>query len=350
MKVLTLVGARPQFIKLAPLSNILRQSHAEFILHTGQHFDHNMSEIFFKEMGIPEPDINLGIVEKDHGKQTAEMLTGIEDVLKKERPDRVVVFGDTNSTLAGALAASKLHIPTIHVEAGLRSHDKGMPEEINRIVTDHISTYLACPSQLAIENLKKESLISNAFFTGDIMYDAILEFSKLAKNTSLETPKKFILLTIHRASNTTTPTELTTLFQTLEKLKIPVIFPIHPRTKAFIQHTGISIPDTISCIPPVGYIDMIALIQKAFHVITDSGGLQKDAFFLNTPCSTYRNTTEWEETLITHHNALIITPDNQINTTKLTHRLLTDAPTVAPSHPYGTGNAAEEILRIIEKS
>lgn len=310
-KIVTIIGARPQFIKAAPLSGVLRRHFTEILVHTGQHYDANMSAVFFQELQIPKPEYNLGVGSGSHGKQTAQMLAGIEEVLFIEKPDLVLVYGDTNSTLAGALAAAKLHIPVAHVEAGLRSYDKRMPEEQNRILTDHLSEYLFCPTQTAVANLAAEGISRNAVMTGDIMYDSVLRNLSLAReryeiNALLAKfsfgPGEYNLLTIHRAENTDVPERFQTILGEVNRLPIPSLMPVHPRV------TGLFRPEdypNICFIPPVGYLEMLLLTSNARRVITDSGGLQKEAFFLKTPCITVRTSTEWVETLEGGYNILL---------------------------------------------
>jgi len=315
MKILTVVGARPQFIKLAPLSKILRENGVnEIIIHTGQHYDENMNDLFFKELEIPEPDYNLGIGSGNHGEQTGRMLIEIEKIMLKEKPDLVIVYGDTNSTLAGALAASKLHIKLAHVEAGLRSFNKRMPEEINRVLTDHVSDILFCPTQTAVENLKNEGITKGVYLVGDVMFDALVHFSKISdmKSNILERlnikPKEYYLATIHRAENTDNYERLKNILTAFSKMDEMVVFPIHPRTRKMINYYGLDDlleNDNVKVIDPVGYLDMLKLEKNAKAILTDSGGVQKEAFWLKVPCITLRDETEWIETVNLGWNRLV---------------------------------------------
>jgi UDP-N-acetylglucosamine 2-epimerase len=315
MKILTVVGARPQFIKLAPLSKILRENGInEIIVHTGQHYDENMNDLFFKELEIPEPDYNLGIGSGNHGEQTGRMLIEIEKIMLKENPDLVIVYGDTNSTLAGALAASKLHVKLAHVEAGLRSFNKRMPEEINRVLTDHVSDILFCPTQTAVENLKNEGITNGVYLVGDVMFDALLHFSKISdiKSNILERlnikPKEYYLATIHRAENTDNYERLKNILTAFSKLDEMVVFPIHPRTRKMINYYGLDDlleNNNVKVIDPVGYLDMLKLEKNAKAILTDSGGVQKEAFWLKVPCITLRDETEWIETVNLGWNRLV---------------------------------------------
>ncbi|MGG3912720.1 non-hydrolyzing UDP-N-acetylglucosamine 2-epimerase [Rossellomorea vietnamensis] len=351
MKIITIIGARPQFIKAAPVSRVLREHVEELIIHTGQHYDANMSDIFFEELNIPKPDFQLGIGSGSHGKQTGEMLSGIEEILLKEKPDYVLVYGDTNSTLAGSLAASKLHIPIIHIEAGLRSFNKKMPEEVNRILTDHISEYLFCPTDTAVENLQNENITTNVINVGDVMYDAVLYNRELANEKSeiiqqLEiVDKDYHLITIHRAENTDDPERIKNILEALNEIDTLKVWPIHPRTKNVLKSMGYNLEDihNLKVIEPVGYLDMLTLESQAKKIITDSGGVQKEAYFMRVPCVTVRDQTEWVETLQYDANILTGTDKQKI--------LEAVAKETTPEYlnVFGDGHAAEKILDIINK-
>lgn len=303
MKIATIVGARPQFIKAATVSRVIKnyENVQEIIIHTGQHYDPNMSGVFFEELNIPEPDINLEIGSGTHGKQTARMLEGIEEVLIREKPDWVLVYGDTNSTVAGALAAAKLNIKIAHVEAGLRSFNRHMPEEINRIATDHISSVLFAPTHNAMSLLAKEGLEEKSVFTGDVMFDSIEYYKVIAeKRCSLEKiinekPGEYFLATVHRQENTDQIKNLQNIFLAFSDLDMPVVIPLHPRTLKLMDE--VTHRSNVKIISPVGYLEMITLLNNCHKVLTDSGGLQKEAFFLKKPCITLREETEWIETL-----------------------------------------------------
>ena len=316
LKIISIVGARPQFVKLAPLSKALRNYFHEVIVHTGQHYNLNMSDSFFKDLNIPAADYNLGVGSGGHGKQTAAMINGISEVIQNENPAYVIVFGDTNSTLAGAIAASKLDIPLVHIESGLRSFNRKMPEEINRIVTDHVSDYLFAPTQTAMKNLEQEGLGSRSYLTGDIMVDAILGNLDKAKakkhlltQNSIE-ENKYYLLTLHRPYNVDQKESLEKIFNELALLEKPVVFPAHPRTKNIIEKYLMKIADNIKVIDPVGYIDFLCLQYNSNKVITDSGGIQKEAYLLGKPCITLRSETEWLETVEAGWN-LLLKPDTK---------------------------------------
>jgi UDP-GlcNAc3NAcA epimerase len=315
-KILTIVGARPQFIKAAAISREIAKYDEleEIIIHTGQHYDKNMSEIFFEEMKIPKPKYNLGINSLSHGAMTGRMLEKIEDVIVIEKPDVLVVYGDTNSTIAGALAAKKLHIKVVHIEAGLRSFNMKMPEEINRILTDRISDILFCPTDKAIENLQKEGFENfncKIIKSGDVMQDTALFYSQYAKKPNFEIPEKFILATIHRAENTDDPKRLKAIFEALEEISKnhKIILPLHPRTKKIIEKLNIKTTN-IQIEEPVSYLEVVYLLQKSFLVMTDSGGMQKEAFFFESPCLILRDETEWIE-LVENNYAKIVGADKK---------------------------------------
>jgi UDP-N-acetylglucosamine 2-epimerase len=310
MKIISIVGARPQFIKLGPFSRELRKYHTELILHTGQHFDEEMSDLFFRDLEIPKPDYNLEIHGGTHGKQTSQMISLIEDILIKEKPQLTVIFGDTNSTLAGSLAAVKLGIPCLHIEAGLRSFNRSMPEEINRIVADHTSDYLFAPTQTAMDNMAKEGLSSKSFLTGDIMVDSLSFGRDKAKNSSIIESlglqnKRFSFLTLHRPYNVDDPEKLSKIIGQLGNLKGLVVFPVHPRTKGIIESNNVQIPQNFIIIKPLGYLNFIKLQTASTRIITDSGGIQKEAFLQQKPCITLRSETEWIETVAEGWNTLI---------------------------------------------
>lgn len=311
MKIVTILGARPQFIKAGSLSREIAKHKEieEIIIHTGQHFDKNMSDIFFEEMKIPKPHYNLNINGLSHGAMTGQMLEKIEEVLLKEKPDWVLVYGDTNSTLAGALAASKLHIKVAHIEAGLRSFNMKMPEEINRILTDRVSNILFCPTDSAIENLKNESFENfncNIIKSGDVMQDGALFYSSLAIKPTIKLEKEFILCTIHRAENTDDEQRLKNIFQALDEISkdVQIVLPLHPRTKKIIQILKLNIQN-LTLIEPVGYLEMVYLIKHSQIIMTDSGGLQKEAYFFKKPCITLRDETEWVELVDNGFNVLV---------------------------------------------
>lgn len=349
MKIVSVVGARPQFIKLGAISRSIKNyDHIEeIILHTGQHYDDNMSDIFFNELQIPKPNYNLNIGSGSHGYQTGEMIKGIEEVLIKEKPDWVVTYGDTNSTLAGALSAVKLHIPVAHIEAGLRSNNRKMPEEINRIATDSISDLLFAPTQNAMNNLVIEGKKDVAVFSGDVMYDSVLFYKEKVEKSpsefSLPTSKPFYLATIHRAENTDDNSNLTSIFNAFALLSNTIILPIHPRTRKKIEK--LHIPDNVIIIDPVGYLHMIFLLLNSEKVFTDSGGLQKEAFFLNKQCITLRNETEWVETLKENWNILVGTDgDKIIKASRL------NKPNAKNITEFGDGNSAKIIIDELLKS
>jgi UDP-GlcNAc3NAcA epimerase len=345
MKIATVVGARPQFIKAATISRVIknRKNIKEIIIHTGQHYDTNMSDVFFKELDIPMPEINLGVGSGTHGMQTARMLEGIENVLISEKPDWVLVYGDTNSTVAAALAAAKLNIPIAHVEAGLRSFNRTMPEEINRIATDHISSCLFAPTQNAMNLLAKEGLSDISVFSGDVMYDSILHYREVAlKKCALNDimadlePGKYFLATVHRQENTDVLNNLQSIFLAFSDLDMPVIVPLHPRTHKFMDN--VPFRSNVKIMEPVGYLQMITLLDNCYKVLTDSGGLQKEAFFLKKPCITLREETEWIETLEDNWNFIVGT-----DVTKILEKVNVSH-FGAQKDFFGDGKAAEKIV------
>jgi UDP-N-acetylglucosamine 2-epimerase len=328
--IATVVGARPQFVKAAPVSRALRVRFDEYLIHTGQHYDDAMSEVFFTELGIPRPDVDLGIGSGPHGRQTGRMLEAIEGVLVEQRPDMVVVYGDTNSTLAGALAAAKLNIPVAHVEAGLRSGRRDMPEEVNRVVTDHVAELLLCPTQTAVDHLRGEGITQGVVLTGDVMADALeavrphLHRSRLA---TLGIPfASYAVATVHRAENVDHRDRLEAALRVLGAVPGPVVVPVHPRTAAAIDRVGLKWPDNVTAIDPVGYLDMLTLVQYADVVLTDSGGLQKEAVGLGTRCLTLRPETEWPETMRGGWNTLV-----DVSVDRMMDALKQPEPTAHPS-------------------
>src|SRR5690554_1061364 len=310
-KILTIIGARPQFIKASVVSRAIQQAEGieEIILHTGQHFDANMSDVFFNQLGIPKPDVQLDIHGGSHGEMTGRMLVEIERALLEHKPDRVLVYGDTNSTLAGALAAAKLHIPVAHVEAGLRSFNMQMPEEINRILTDQISDLLFCPTDTAVQNLNNEGFANKpvqVLQVGDVMQDSALLFAEKAVAPADELPEGFILATLHRAENTDNPERLAAIVAALNEINAtlaPVVLPLHPRTRKLIAQHGLQL--NVHLIDPVGYFEMVWLLDHCNLVLTDSGGVQKEAFFFGKACVTMRDQTEWVELIEAGANELV---------------------------------------------
>lgn len=353
MKICTIVGARPQFVKAAVVSRAIAtaQDIQEILIHTGQHFDDNMSQVFFDEMDIPKPNYHLGVNSMSHGKMTGRMLEGIEAVFIKEKPDWVLVYGDTNSTLAGALAASKLHIPLAHVEAGLRSFNMDMPEEVNRILTDRISQTLFCPTEKAVENLKREGYQNfdcSIHQVGDVMFDAVLYYKEQLNTQQSNLPRippKYILATLHRQENTSDVKRLTQLVQGLNEIHsdiIPVVLPLHPSAEARLKSHNLQL--NVFTLPPVGYFDMLRLLGGASAVITDSGGLQKEAYFFGKSCVTMRDQTEWVELVHEGVNTLV-----GADIEKLVLELEKALTSVTPTYRklYGDGNAGEKIIQFL---
>ncbi len=353
MKVLTVVGARPQFIKAAPVSKALREAgHTEFLVHTGQHYDVGMSQIFFEELGIPEPNVNLGVGSGSHGRQTGQMLIGLEEIVQAETPDWLLVYGDTNSTLAGALVACKLQIPIAHVEAGLRSFNRAMPEEHNRVLTDHCSELLFCPTQTAVDNLAREAITQGVHLVGDTMYDAVLQFSEIAhqratilQDLKLEA-KKYLLATVHRPYNTDVPDNLLSILSAFQEIGETIVFPVHPRTRKKIGQFDIKRFANIKMIEPVGYLDMLMLEQHARMILTDSGGIQKEAYFFGVPCVTLRPETEWVETVAAGWNVIVGASRVEIVNAVKSYELSENEPPAL----FGNGQAAYLIAeKLIEK-
>lgn len=355
LKIVTVIGARPQFVKAAAFNYVLRRQTdlEEVVVHTGQHYDANLSEIFFSELGLTKPKYNLNVGSGSHGQQTAQMLNRIEELLIVEQPQCVLVYGDTNSTLAGALAAVKLHIPVVHVEAGLRSYNHYQPEEINRVLTDRISDLLFVPSQESAQNLLQEGVTADKIHVvGDIMYDVAIMFRPQAENSSILNQleinnKPYILATIHRAENTDHPEVLKKICDEFNKLSktYDIVLPLHPRAKESLSKYKLTLNEKIKCIDPVGFLHMIKLVSHAKVVVTDSGGLQKEAFYHKIPCITLRDVTEWVE--LTQNGWNVVLPPDQL--AELT-------PYVADMidlnkewiNPYGDGDTAEKIIDVIK--
>ena len=347
MKVLSVVGARPQLIKAAVLSRALRGSHHEVLLHTGQHYDDSLSGQFLRELGLPAMDYELGVGSGTHAQQTARMLVGIEDAIARERPDAVIVLGDTNSTLAGALAAAKVGVKIAHVEAGLRSFNRSMPEEVNRVLVDHLSEWLFCPSESSARNLATEGIARGVHVVGDLMAEAIEEASLVSVSTVLDRlgvePGHYLLATIHRAENTDDPGRLQALLTALASTEESVILPLHPRTKKAIDATGQAQMPGIRFIDPLGYADMIALERNARMILTDSGGVQKEAYWLGVPCVTLREETEWTETVDAGWNVLAGADVDRI----LEAVRAFDPPSARPPL-YVTGRASDRVVEVLE--
>lgn len=351
-KIVSVIGARPQFIKAAPISRALQRIvHVnEVLVHTGQHYDRDMSAIFFDELQIPEPAYNLGIGSGTHGWQTGQMLVHIEEVLQKEKPDWVLVYGDTNSTLAGALAAVKLHIPVAHVEAGLRSFNRSMPEEHNRVLTDHAADLLLCPTQTAVDNLAREGVILRVHLVGDVMYDALIYNTALAEQRSdvlrrlRLLPGAYSLATIHRPRNTDDLDRLRAILTALEEIGVDerVVLPAHPRTRQAMNTLDYQPSSALEIIEPVGYLDMLTLEQHARLILTDSGGVQKEAYLFGVPCLTLREETEWVETVDAGWNRLVAADQATI-----VHAAHEFRPVGSPPPLFGDGRASERIVALL---
>lgn len=353
--IVSVVGARPHFVKAAPFMEAMASSpHRVFTIHTGQHYDRNMSDVFFDELGLPMPDVNLGVGSGSHATQTAAVLTGVEELLLELKPLAVVVYGDTNTTLGAALASAKLYIPVVHVEAGVRCGNRRMPEEINRGIIDHISDFLACPSALAVDNLRKEGLVRGVHNVGDFMYDTFLRAQAAAAASDFDlarygvTSRGFILSTLHREETTASGEVLARLLDTMGALDMPVLLPMHPRTRASLRASGISEKrdDSLRIIDPVGYLDMMSLLAHAKLVLTDSGGLQKEAFWAGVPCVTLMCETTWTETVDAGRNVLAgLDPDG----VRAGYERFINQPPRAESRtePYGQSGAARRMVQAL---
>lgn len=359
MRIATILGARPQFIKAAMISHRLQAAPGvrEVLIHTGQHYDAAMSEVFFRELEVPEPDYHLGIGSGPHGAQTGRMIEAIECVLKEVKPDQVLVYGDTNSTLAGALAAVKLHIPVAHVEAGLRSFNLHMPEEVNRRLTDHVAARLFAPTEEAVANLRREGITEEkVYIVGDVMYDAALHYGSRAHEDYVAKlglrPGEYVLATVHRAENTDVPARLRSLIEGLAQVaeEMPVVVPLHPRTRAALQREGL-LPECerrLKLLGPVGYLDMMALEKHAGLVATDSGGVQKEAFFHGVPCVTLRDETEWVELVRLGWNRLL-PPTDAAAIRDGIRTALVEPRRQPPAGLYGGGQAAVRIVELLRQ-
>jgi UDP-GlcNAc3NAcA epimerase len=354
LDILTIIGARPQFIKAAPLSKLINESFSdeisETLIHTGQHFDKEMSEIFFEELQLPKPFMNLNISSLTHGAMTGRMIEELESVISQRQPDKVLVYGDTNSTLAGAIAASKLNIPIIHIEAGLRSFNMSMPEEINRTLTDRLSSVLFCPSSSSVDNLVKENIRDNVFNVGDIMRDSIELFNSLDVQVGSDISKllseKFVLLTLHRQENTDNKESLSEILDALNNLakNIDIIFPIHPRTKTKIEEFGINeLLSNITVIHPLSFFQIQQALSKSTFLITDSGGMQKESYYQGIPCITLRQETEWRETVEVKMNYLLKNNYHQAEDIIYSH----DYSLEYDRNIYGKGDTAKSIIKIL---
>ncbi len=350
MKVLTVVGARPNFIKMAPVSRELRKSLTEVVVHTGQHYDYELDKIFFDELQIPAPEYHLGVGSGSHGYQTGEMLKKIDGIIASEKPDMVLVYGDTNSTLAGALGAAKMHVPVAHIEAGLRSFDRRMPEEINRVLTDHCSDLLFCPTAVARQHLAEEGVTEGVHLTGDVSVDAMNSVAEIVeKRTSVLsnnglTRKSYSLATVHRAENTDSFPHLSSIVDAFSEIG-NVVLPVHPRTEKYLKKFNLwdQLAKNVKIIRPVGYLDMIALEKNASMILTDSGGVQKEAYILRVPCVTLRENTEWVETVSDGWNVLVGSDKAKIVKTSREF-----SPTSPPGNAFGDGQARTRIRDIIE--
>ncbi|MGB0652769.1 MAG: non-hydrolyzing UDP-N-acetylglucosamine 2-epimerase [Thermoplasmatota archaeon] len=345
-RIVTVVGARPQFIKLAPVAKALAAVADEVLVHSGQHYDEKLDAIFFEELGLPQPDHHLRVGSAGHGVQTARILEGVERVIQEESPDALLVYGDTNTTLGAAIAASKLHVPIFHVEAGLRSFDRAMPEEVNRVLTDHVSELLFAPTEVARGHLEKEGITKGVHVVGDVMVDAV--HAALGQGPGQKTGgDAYVAATLHRAENTDDPARLRAILTALAKAPLPVRLPLHPRTQAAVARWGLEPlleADGLEILPPLGYGEMLRLVQGAQAVVTDSGGLQKEAYVIGTPCVTVRGTTEWPETIEAGWNRLC-PPEEAAILAALEACQRPDGPRDA----YGDGQASHRIAKVIQE-
>lgn len=352
MKIISIVGARPEFVQAAPVSRALRQSHHEILVHTGQHYDYQMSQAFFDELGIPAPDYNLEVGSGLQGKQTGEILARLEEVIQKESPDLVILRGDTNSTLAGALVASKLHIPTAHIEAGERSFDRRMPEEVNRIVADALADLHFCVSEKGVRQLAVEGITQTAHWVGDVMLDAMMQNRVLAHRKASDifarlkiTPHQYALVTVHRAANTDDSIRLGKIVEALNRVNEPVVFPVHPRTRKALANIGATFASHVLVCDPVSYFEMMVLEESARLIATDSGGVQREAYFFSVPCLTLRDETEWTETVAAGWNQLVGVEPARV--------LQAWGNATSPrEHPplFGDGSASQKIVAILERA
>ena len=348
MKIVSVVGARPEFIQAAPVSRALRRQHHEVLVHTGQHYDYAMSQSFFDELGIPSPDYNLEVGSGSHARQTADILARMEEVLIKERPELVIIRGDTNSTVAAALAATKLHIPVAHIEAGERSFDRRMPEEINRLVADAIASLHFCVSRTAVRHLAAEGIVQSVHWVGDVMLDAMqqnLPVARLKSSILAQlglTRGSYALVTVHRAANTDDPQRLRNIVDILNQAHETVVFPVHPRTRRTLQQLGADWAPHVKLVEPVGYLDMLVLEENARLIATDSGGVQREAYFLGIPCLTLRDETEWTEIVQTGWNLLVGTEPERVLEAWLHFTPPADHPAI-----FGDGTASQQITAIV---
>lgn len=351
-KIVTVVGGRPQFVKAAMVSRAFRAQGLvrEVLVHTGQHYDREMSQIFFEELELPTPAYHLGVGSGSHAIQTGEIMRRLEEVLLREKPHRVLIYGDMNSTLAAALTAAKLTLPVDHVEAGIRSFNRTMPEEINRLVADHLSSQLFCPTRTAVINLAQEGIRGGVHETGDVMYDAMLLFNRQSSSQArcLEhrslSPREYLLLTLHRAENTDDEQKLGRFLAGLQEVNFPILFPVHPRTANIMEKAGLALPSNVRAIPPVSYLEMLQLEKHALAILTDSGGMQKESYWFRVPCLTLRQDTEWPETVEAGWNRLVGLDPEMLLRGLEHHR---NGATRTDCDCFGDGRAAERIVQIL---